>query len=1018
MHPINRLLGLTCLLTLVLTQSLFAQADPIAWERLERIPDRPLSANPRVHPAKFKALKLHVPAMRQRLSGTPLEVPGQRVDGGAEISLPMPDGTFARFQYVESPIMEPELAAKFPEIKTYMGQGIDDPTATIRFDLTSKGFHAQILSPQGAAYIDPYYGDDSEVHVSYYKRDYPRRADGFACLVPDPEENAEQNFAGTAFRSGAVLRTYRLACAATGEYTQFHGGTVSSGMAAIVTAVNRVNQVYEAELSVRLVLVANNDLIVYTNGSSDPYTNNDGFKMLSENQTTLNSVIGSANYDIGHVFSTGGGGVAYLRSVCGSSKAGGVTGLPAPTGDPFYIDYVSHEIGHQFGGNHTFNSSIGACGGGNRNAATAYEPGSGSTIQAYAGICSSDNLQSFSDPYFHSISFDEMISFISGTGGACAVQSPTGNTVPSVSAGTNYVIPKGTPFTLTATGSDGDADALTYCWEQRDIGASQALTSPDNGTSPLFRSFNPTTSPSRTFPKLSSILANTPSLGEKLPVLNRTMKFRVTARDNRVGGGGVNTSDMQVTVAAATGPFLVTSPNSSVTWSNMQTVTWDVAGTAGVPVNCGFVNILLSTNGGTTFSVVLATNTPNDGSELITLPSIATSAARIKVEGAGNIFFDISDANFAIVPVAPGPRIVVHSTTVLSESFAPGNGAIDPDETVQISLSLKNTGDRPANNMTVTLLADAAVVSPSGMQVYGTLSTNGSPVAGNFNFTAKGACGSDLLARFEIRTNGVVHQTMTNAIRLGGTTATPDTRANSELIKLPANGTKGNASPYPSSIVISNLNGTIDKVTVTLLGLTHTVPDDIDLLLVGPQGQTVLLMSDAGGGTGITSAVVTFDDAGLPLPDSTVLNSGTYQPGNFGAAADIFPSPAPEGPYGSALAVFANSDPNGTWSLYAVDDANQDKGEITAGWRLDFILQTPACHNQYTSPLITFVQSGNDLALEWGVEVGKIYRIQMKNDLNEPNWTDVEDITPDGPTGSFSPAIDGQQKFFRIIALD
>lgn len=785
-------------------------------------------------------------------------------------------------------------------------------------------------------------------------------------------------------------------------------------MAAIVTAMNRVNQVYETELSVRMVLVANNDLIVYTSGTSDPYSNNDGSKMLSENQSTLDSRIGSSNYDIGHVFSTGGGGIAYLRSVCSTIKAGGVTGLPSPTGDPFYIDYVAHEMGHQFGGNHTFNSATGSCGGGNRNATTAYEPGSGSTIQAYAGICGADNLQPNSDPYFHSISFDEIVAFVTGTGNMCAVQSSTGNTAPTVSAGPNRVIPKGTPFTLTATGSDGNGDSLTYCWEQRDLGASQTLSAADNGTSPLFRSFNPTVSPSRTFPKLSSLLANTPSIGEKLPSLDRVMKFRVTARDNRAGGGGVNTSDMTVTVAATTGPFVVTAPNSAVTWSNTHTVTWNVAGTAGSPINCRSVNVLLSTNGGSDFSIVLATNTPNDGSETIVFPNMASSAARIKVEAVGNIFFDVSDTNFTLAPIINGPRIVIHSSDLSSESFPPGNNSIDPNETVQVSLSVKNLGNKPAENMTVTLLATTAVVLPSGTQVYGNVLNDAQPVSKTFQFTAKGVCGTEFPAQFEIRTNGVMHATVTEVFKLGRTSAT--FRLNTALINLPASGTSGNGSPYPSTIVVSGIVDPIEKVSVTISGLTHPNPDDIDLLLVGPQGQAIVLMSDAGGANGISSTTVTFDDGGLTLSDSGLLTSGNYQPGNYGGI-ETFPAPAPAGPYGASLAAFANQNPNGNWSLYAVDDFNKDRGEITGGWRLDFILKAP-CHTQYTSPLITFARSNNQLTLQWIVEPGKVYRVQMKNNLSEPAWTNVQDITPSGVSAIFSPSIDAQQKFFRVVALN
>jgi hypothetical protein len=476
-------------------------------------------------------------------------------------------------------------------------------------------------------------------------------------------------------RAGTQLRTFRAAVAATAEYTAFHGGTVALGQAAIVTAMNRVVGVYEREVSVRMTLVANNSLLVYTNASTDPYTNNNGSTMLSQNVSNVNAVIGSANYDIGHVFSTGGGGVAFLGVVCTANKAGGVTGQPSPTGDLFWIDYVAHEMGHQFGGNHSFNSSV--CSG-NRNAATAMEPGSGQTIMAYAGICGSDNTQNFSDAYFHSISFDEIIAHVNSR--TCDVETATGNGVPVIPVQSNFAIPTGTPFNLTAVGvTDPNGDAVTYSWEERALGATAAVGAADNGASPIVRSRNPSTSPTRTVPQLSNLLANTFSTGERLPTVARTnWPWRLTVRDNRAGGGGVQTRDINIQVVNTGASFLVTSPNTNVLWTGTQTITWNVAGTTAAPINAANVNILLSTNGGNTFPTVLASNVPNTGSAVVTLPNITTTVARIRVEAVNNIFFDISNVNFRINPGVPATPTSVAATP----------GTICPGEPVNLTATV------------------------------------------------------------------------------------------------------------------------------------------------------------------------------------------------------------------------------------------------------------------------------------------------------------------------------------------
>ncbi|WP_420644037.1 reprolysin-like metallopeptidase [Candidatus Leptofilum sp.] len=673
-----------------------------------------------IEPTAYRTVSLNWDALDGVLANSP---DGATVADETVLSLPLPDGSYGRFQIYQTAVMHPELAAKFPEIRTYAGVGLDDPTAFARLDTTPKGFHAMILSANGRVFIDPYVADNTDLYQSYFASDFiPNLPDDFepdVVVEPEHEEGEKPAAPDGGVSSGSTLRTYRLAVAATGEYTQFHGGE-ELAMAEIVTAINRVTGIYEREVAVRLELIANNDLIIYPNGATDPYTDNNGFAMLSENQTNLDTVIESANYDIGHVFSTNGGGVATLGVPCVSGlKARGVTGLSSPIGDPFYVDYVAHEIGHQFAANHTFNSNTGFCNEDFQwNADTAYEPGSGSTIMAYAGICSPQNLQSNSDDYFHGISFDEIVAYTTvGNGNSCAVTSSTGNTPPTVNAGGSYNIPLNTPFTLTGSASDPDGTAsLTYNWEQFDNG-SQGVPQFPSGNAPIFRSFPATTSPSRTFPQISDIVNNMQTLGEILPSYGRTMNFRLTVRDNNAATGGVASDSTTVTAVAGTGPFLVTSPNTNVTWTGntTETVTWNVAGTTDAPISCANVNIDLSTDGGFTYPTVLEMNTPNDGSQNVIVPNISTSNARVRVSCADNIFFDISNTNFTIQIGAGGdPSLTV------SKSVEP-TGSVIPGDSLTYTIDVENVGTAPASNTVVTDTFATALTNPSCNGVSGDL---------------------------------------------------------------------------------------------------------------------------------------------------------------------------------------------------------------------------------------------------------------------------------------------------------
>jgi hypothetical protein len=668
--------------------------SPVVWKAIGK--DRMVSDAPNyIKPSSARYFELNVPALLQEFSSAPEEQKGKLSQYGKIVTLPMPDGSTQRFAIASYQMMEPGLRPKWNFIQTFLGQGLDDPTATLKADFTSLGFHYQILSSGNRWYADPVFHGDLRYYQVYDKKnlnpkdkgpwieegiDEPHIIDGTSGGIPtDP-----------VFVSGPTLRTYRIAIATTGEYTNFHGGATNAA-SAVVTTLNRINGVYEREVAIRLVLVANNNLLIYTNSGSDPYTNNSGGTMLGQNQTNITTVIGTANYDMGHVFSTGGGGIAGLGVICSNnSKARGVTGSNSPVGDPFDIDYVAHEMGHQFGANHTFNSTTGSCGGNNRSAASAFEPGSGTTIMAYAGICGSDNTQNNSNDYFHFKSHEDIANYSqNGTGNSCPVKTQTGNSAPVIPAlQGGFVIPISTPFKLTAPlVTDADNDQLTYCWEEFDLGPGGTPNSPTQDA-PLFRSFLPVTSRERVFPRWVNILANSTTLGERLPTYARNLKFKLTVRDNKAGGGGVNSASMSMTVNATGGAFSVTSPNTNVAWEagTSQTITWNAGATASAPFNSPLVRIKLSTDAGTSFPYILADSVANDGSQLVTFPVIPSTTCRVLIESIGNVFFDVSNVNFRLT--APTNASIAMSTE---------DTAVCAGQTFQVVIEPTGTVYNPGN---------------------------------------------------------------------------------------------------------------------------------------------------------------------------------------------------------------------------------------------------------------------------------------------------------------------------------
>lgn len=643
--------------------------------------------NPRIYSLDINGLKNALAQAPKRLAA------GEKSE--VIVSFPNAEGKMENFKIRENPNFDPQLAAKYPDIKSYVGEGLENPDSTVYFSVSPLGLSSmEIYGDKSAVFIEPYTKDLS-AYIVYKKSDKKDDLNKFECTVLDVAQKgaaASTDMTARPNADDAKLRTFRLALSCTGEYTAYFGGTKANALAAMNNTMTRVNGVFEKDFSARMVLISNNDAVIYTSASSDPYSAASQMSNWnSQLQSTLTSVIGEANYDIGHLFgaSGGGGNAGCIGCVCTNGSKGSGYTSPAdgiPSGDNFDIDYVAHEMGHQFGGNHTFSMS-------NEGTGANMEPGSGSTIMGYAGITSQD-IQPHSDAFFHAISIQQITNNIKAK--TCPVSTNTGNSIPTANAGSDYTIPKGTPFMLTGTGTDANGDSLTYIWEQMDnasssqTGASSAASA-TKSSGPTFRSFTPTALPVRYFPRMASVLAGaTTTAGSEITVealssVARTYNFRFTVRDNRAGGSGNNSDDAVITVNGTAGPFSVSSQNSATTYTGgtSQTVTWNVAGTTSNGVNAANVDILWSTDSGNTWTTLLA-GTPNDGSQAVTIPNSSTTTGRIMVKGSNHIFFDVNNANITVnagsgtvdTTAPTAPSLVASGTTSTSTNLS-WSGATD-----------------------------------------------------------------------------------------------------------------------------------------------------------------------------------------------------------------------------------------------------------------------------------------------------------------------------------------------------
>ncbi|AWM13243.1 secretion protein [Flavobacterium sediminis] len=796
---------------LAISSFAFGQNGDSFWFRTQKKADSEIVQNKRMI-QNPKLFGLDMVKMKQKLSQLSHKTTSAD-QSNLTLSFPNAEGALENFKIIEYSVMDPDLANRYPDIKSYVGQGVENPGATIYISISPLGFQSMTLYPdQSALFIEPYTSDLSSYAV-YRKSDKRQAFSKFECSVIDQVNQSA--VVGTQLRPNAddsTLRTFRLAMSVTGEYTAYFGGTKTNALAAINNTMTRVNGVFEKDFGVRLVLISNTDSVIYTNSSTDPYSPSSSMSNWnSQLQSTLTSVIGESNYDIGHLFGKdgGGGNAGCIGCVCVDGQKGSGYTSPAdgiPSGDNFDIDYVAHELGHQLGANHTFSMS-------NEGTGANMEPGSGSTIMGYAGITSQD-IQAHSDAYFHSISIQQVTNNIKAK--SCPTLTSTGNSVPTANAGSDYTIPKSTPFMLTGSGIDANGDALTYCWEQMDNASSSqtgssSAASATKTSGPNFRSYTPTTSSTRYFPMMSRVLAGaTTTSGSEITVealssVARTLNFRFTVRDNRAGGSANNSDDMVVTVNGTAGPFVVTAPNTAVTYTggSTQTITWNVAGTTSNGVNCANVDILLSTNGGSTWTTLLAATT-NDGTQDVTIPNTPSSQCRIMIKGTNHIFFDVSNTNFTITAGSGNDTTAPSAPTNLAASG-----------TTQTTTSLNWTAS--TDNVAVT----GYNVYQNGTQI-GTSSTTSYNVTGltasttySFTVKAKDAAGNISSTSNTVNVTTLSGSTTPTYCTSQGNTVTDEYIGRVQLNTI--NNSSGNGNGYSdfTSISTNLTKGTAYTITIT-----------------------------------------------------------------------------------------------------------------------------------------------------------------------------------------------------------
>ncbi|MBS1642575.1 MAG: T9SS type A sorting domain-containing protein [Bacteroidetes bacterium] len=648
---------------------------------------------------KKNIFKINVQQLKSQLSNAPIQYSNGTP---TPIEIPLTNGQTEIFKIVETQVLAPNIAKEYPDIKTYMGVGLNNPKLSVTITITGNDFNAVVYNAatNENMYFEKYAKSVKNTYIFYNASDaiapasknYSREScephflqkKTSTSIISSPtlnntfgfDNNVKTMGATTTYNNstGSTVRTFRLAVTVTSNFTTKHGG-VTNAFNDIVAYINRVNAIYLRELSAKFQLVTSTNTVI-ASAASDPFVaaNLSNSAMLPINQRFVDSAVGDANYDIGFVITadpatansgSSGGGIALSPSVgqTGDKAQNAMTEGDWVTGfSQIYTDQViAHEMGHQFGMAHSYNSSIPVCT--TRNGPTSVEPGSGCTIMSYGFTCGSDDYVTGSPASgpvlnFHSADYDQAVNYLTSTNYNGVDITAVGSTITNssyqainITIPSNYTIPISTPFVLTGSATGGSSNgSLTYSWEGMDTGqiAPNTSTFTDATQPPYFRSYNPISSGTRYFPILSAVLNGTNAApGDKLPSVAFVLNNRLTVRDNNPNGGAVAYKTVQVTIDAGQGPFLITNDfKGTYSAGANATVTWSVNNTNTASPN---VTILLSTDGGSSFPTTLLASTANNGSASITFPNnINTNAARIKIQPTNNIYFDISNYDFAI----------------------------------------------------------------------------------------------------------------------------------------------------------------------------------------------------------------------------------------------------------------------------------------------------------------------------------------------------------------------------------